>query len=79
MTNKELVVNVLNTYGAMTSRQIAVQVNLNHGVVITPAQAAGAIRPLIVKGYAANSKDGGGKTYYWLTDEGKNSLQKEAK
>lgn len=77
MTNKEMVVNVMNTYGAMTSRQIAVQVNLNYGVVITPAQAAGAIRPLIVKGHAANSKDGGGKTYYWITNEGKEALKND--
>ena len=77
MTNKELIVNVLNTYGAMTSRQIAVQVNNKLGVVLTPAQIAGALRPLAAKGMTANSKDSHGKTVYWLTDYGKQELLKE--
>lgn len=79
MTNKELVVNVLNTYGAMTSRQIAVQINNKHGISITPAQVAGALRPLAAKGMTANSKDAHGKSVYWLTDYGKQELFKEDK
>ena len=76
MTNKELVVDVLNTYGAMTSRQIAVQINNVHGVVLTPAQVAGALRPLAARGMAANSKDAHNKSVYWLTDFGKKELVK---
>lgn len=76
MTNKELVVDVLNTYGAMTSRQIAVQINNVHGVVLTPAQVAGALRPMAAKGMTANSKDAHGKSVYWLTDYGKQELVK---
>lgn len=79
MTNKELVVNVLNTYGAMTSRQIAIQINNKHGISITPAQVAGALRPLAAKGMTANSKDSHGKSVYWLTDYGKQELFKENK
>jgi len=79
MTNKELVADVLNTYGAMTSRQIAVQINNVHGVVLTPAQVAGAMRPLTAKGMTANSKDAHGKSVYWLTDYGKQELFKEKK
>lgn len=79
MTNKELVVNVLNTYGAMTSRQIAIQINNKHGISITPAQVAGALRPLAAKGMTANSKDSHGKSVYWLTDYGKQELFKESK
>lgn len=79
MTNKELVVDVLNTYGAMTSRQIAVQINKVHGVVLTPAQVAGAMRPLTAKGMTANSKDAHNKSVYWLTDYGKQELFKEKK
>jgi hypothetical protein len=66
MSNREMVVEVLKEYGAMTARQIAVQINNKMGVVLTPAQIAGAIRPLIAQGKAANSKDGHGKTVYWL-------------
>ena len=68
MTNKEMVLNVMEQFGAMTSKQIVVQVNLHHNVILTPSQVAGAIRPLIAKGYAANSKDERNQTRYWLTD-----------
>lgn len=74
MSNKELVVNVLNTYGAMTSNQIAVQINNKYGVVLTASQVAGALRPLTAKGYAASSKDERNKARYWLTDYGKGAL-----
>lgn len=79
MTNKDMIVDVLNIYGAMTSHQIAVQVNKVHNVVLTPAQVAGAMRPLVAKSYAANSKDAKNKTVYWLTDFGKQELFKEGK
>lgn len=66
MTNKEMVAEVLKEYGAMTTRQIAVQINNKLGVVITPAQVAGALRPMIAKGEAANSKDEKGQFRYWM-------------
>ena len=66
MTNKEMVSKVLTEYGAMTPRQIAVQINNKLGVVLTPAQVAGVLRPMIAKGEAANSKDGKGGTRYWM-------------
>ena len=68
MTNKEMVVEVLRNYGAMTSKQIAVQINNKLGVVLTPAQVAGAIRPLIAKGEAASSKDEHNQTRYWIVE-----------
>ena len=77
MKNKDMVVSVLRDYGAMTSSQIAVQVNIRYDVSMTPAQAAGALRPLTAKGYAANSKDGYGKTVHWLTDAGKEALKND--
>ena len=79
MSNKELVVKALNTYGAMTSRQISVQINNKFNVSLTPAQVAGALRPLAAKGFTANSKDAYGKSVYWLTDYGKEQLLKEDK
>ena len=69
MTNKELVVDVLETYGAMTSRQICVQVNNKHGVILTPSQVAGALRPLVAAAKVANSKDEHNKTRYWINKE----------
>ena len=65
-TNKEMVVEMLTAYGAMTSRQIAVQINNKLGVILTPAQVSGALRPLIAKGEVASSKDGRNQTRYWM-------------
>lgn len=67
-TNKEMIVEVLTTYGAMTSKQIAVQLYNKMGVSITPAQVAGALRPMITKGEVANSKDDRNQTRYWTVN-----------
>jgi hypothetical protein len=69
MTNKEMVAEILSTYGAMTSKQIAVQLNIKKGVVLTPAQVAGALRPLVAQGKAANSKDERGQMRYWMVEQ----------
>ena len=69
MTNKEMVVEMLQNYGAMTSRQVAVQIFNKHGASVTPAQVAGVLRPLIVKGEAANSKDERNQTRYWMVNK----------
>lgn len=69
MSNYQMVVNVLNDYGAMTSSQIAVQVNKHYGVVLSASQVAGVMRPLIVKGEAATSKDEHNKTRYWMVSQ----------
>ena len=69
MTNKEKVAEILSTYGAMTSKHIAVQLNIKKGVVLTPAQVAGALRPLVAQGKAANSKDGRGQMRYWMVEQ----------
>jgi hypothetical protein len=65
MTNKEMVSEILGKYGAMTSKQIAVQLNVKMGVTLTPAQVAGALRPMITKGEVASSKDDRGAMRYW--------------
>lgn len=74
MTNREMIVSVLNEYGCMNSFQIKGAVYRKFGVTITPQSAAGALRPLIGQGLAANSKDGSGKTIYWITEFGKEKL-----
>ena len=77
MTNKVLVASALNNYGAMTSKQIANVIYRKQGLMLTPAQVAGALRPLAAKGVAANSKDAYGKAVYWLTDYGKEQLRED--
>ena len=69
MTNREMVAEILSTYGAMTSKQIAVQLNVKKGVVLTPAQVAGALRPMIAKGEVASSKDERNQTRYWKVEK----------
>lgn len=76
MTNKEMVINVLNEYGCMNSFQIKGAVYRAYGENITPQTAAGTLRPLISQGFAASSKDANNKTIYWLTDYGKEKLIK---
>lgn len=66
MSNKEAVVEILSTYGAMTSNQIAVQVYNKKNISITPAQVAGVLRPLIATGKAASSKNEHNKNVYWI-------------
>ena len=38
-------------------------------VTPAPAQVAGALRPLVAQGKAANSKDGRGQTRYWMVNK----------
>lgn len=68
MSNKELVFNTLKTYGCSTSKQVANLIHRNFNVSLTPSQVSGSIRSLIKTGVAANSKDGYGRSYYWLND-----------
>lgn len=68
MTNKEMVSEILGKYGAMTSKQIAVQLNVKMGITLTPAQVAGALRPMIAKGEVASSKDERNQTRYWRVE-----------
>lgn len=67
-TNKEMVSEILKTYGAMTSKQIAIQLYNKMGVSLTPAQVAGSLRPLIAKGEVASSKDDRNQMRYWFVE-----------
>ena len=68
-TNKEMVSEILKTYGAMTSKQITVQLYNKMGVSLTPAQVAGSLRPLITKGEVASSKDERNQMRYWVVSK----------
>lgn len=65
MEKKNLVKEVLNTYGCSTSKEIANLIYRNYNVQITPAQVAGIIRPMITHGEAASSKNDKNVTVYW--------------
>lgn len=68
MTNKEMVAEILTKYGAMTSKQIAVQLNVKMGVIMTPAQVAGSVRALVASGQVATSKDERNQNKYWVVN-----------
>ena len=68
MTNKEMVSEILGKYGAMTSKQIAVQLNIKKGVILTPAQIAGSLRLLIMAGKISSSKDERNQMRYWFVE-----------
>ena len=68
MTNNEMVAEILTKYGAMTSKQIAVQLYNKMGVSLTPAQVSGSLRPLIAKGEVASSKDDRNQMRYWFVE-----------
>lgn len=75
MTNKEMVISVLNDHSCQTGFQIKGSVFRKFGVHITPQTAAGVLRPLISDDLAAKSYDPiAGKMVYWLTEIGKERL-----
>lgn len=77
MTNKDMVLKTLATYGSSTSKQIANLIHRDFGVTLTPAQCAGAVRPLITTGKASSSNCGAGQTRYWLNKDAANWSEAE--
>lgn len=77
MTNKDMIISVLNDHGCQNSFQIKGMVYRKFGVTISSQTAASAMRPLITAGYANKCPDPtSGKMVYWLTDYGKEQLFK---
>ena len=77
MTNKEMVISVLNDHGCQNGFQIKGAVYRKFGASISPQTAAGIMRPLVAAGYAGKSPNpADGKMVYWLTDYGKEQLFK---
>lgn len=69
LTNKEIVYNLLKTYGCSTSKQLANLANRDFHIQVSATQMAGAMRPLIKTGRIGSSKDDRGGTRYWLNSE----------
>lgn len=66
MNNIEVVKKVLENYGCQDSVAIANDAKRLFDYVITPQSAGAAARKLVRTGEAGCSKDGNGKTIYWL-------------
>lgn len=69
LTNKEIVYNLLKTYGCSTSKQLANLAHRDFNIQVSATQMAGAMRPLIKTGRIGSSKDERGGTRYWLNSE----------
>lgn len=69
LTNKEIVYNLLKTYGCSTSKQLANLANRDFNVQVSPTQMAGAMRPLVKAGRIGSSKDEKSSTRYWINEE----------
>lgn len=77
MSRKEIVTAILWRYGCSSSKEIANLALRDFNEFMTPAQAAGSIRPLIAAGKAASSKDASGRTKYWVNKNAANWDEQE--
>lgn len=70
MTNKEVVIKVLNEHPCLTAMEVRQFAKRLCNYDITPQAVAGVMRPLIAAGLAASDKHpSNGKTVYWLNKE----------
>lgn len=70
MTNKEVIIKVLNEHPCLTAMEVRQFAKRLCNYDITPQAVAGAMRPLIAAGLAASDKHpSNGKTVYWLNKD----------
>lgn len=74
-TNKDIVLKVMLKYDCQTSTSISMDAKRLFQYEITPACVSGVLRPLIQKGLVGSSRDGFGKTHYWLTNDFRTNLE----
>ena len=70
MTNKDVVIEVLNEHPCLTAMEVRQFAKRLFDYDITPQAVAGAMKPLIAAGLAASDKHpSNGKTVYWINKE----------
>ena len=70
MTNKDVVIKVLNEHPCLTAMEVRQFAKRLCDYDITPQAAAGAMRSLIAAGLAASGvRPDNGKTVYWLNKD----------
>ena len=70
MTNKDVVIKVLNEHPCLTAMEVRQFAKRLFDYDITPQAVAGAMKPLIAAGLAASDKHpSNGKTVYWINKE----------
>lgn len=66
MTSKELVIKVLDNHGCQDVYAIVRDAKRLFKEDITPSSAGAALRSLAKEGEVGSSRDGNGRTIYWL-------------
>ena len=70
MTNKDVVIKVLNEHTCLTAMEVRQFAKRLCDYDITPQAVAGVMKPLIAAGLAASDKHpSNGKTVYWINKE----------
>ena len=70
MTNRDIVIKVLNEHPCLTAMEVRQFAKRLCTYDITPQAVAGAMKPLIAAGLAASDKHpSNGKTVYWINKE----------
>ena len=70
MTNKDVVIKVLNAPPCLTAMEVRQFAKRLCDYDITPQAVAGTMKPLIAAGLAASDKHpSNGKTVYWINKE----------
>lgn len=72
--NKKIVLKVMLNYDCQTATSIAMDALRLFRYEISPASVSGVLRPMIKRGLVGSSRDGFGKTHYWLCDDFKAAL-----
>ena len=70
MTNKDVVIKVLNEHPCLTAMEVRQFAKRLCDYDITPQAVAGTMKPLIAAGFAASDKHPSNrKTVYWINKE----------
>lgn len=72
MDKKAIVLNTLNKYSCVSSKQLTGWIKKMYNVDMTAAAVGGTLRSLMAKGKVGSSNCGNGSTVYWvIKDEGR--------
>lgn len=67
MTNKEMVVNILQEHACLTSTEIKNFIKRTYNITLSPQTVSATLRPLLNNAEARKAPNANGKMVYWLT------------
>lgn len=67
MTNKEMIIDILNDHPCLTSQEIKGFINRKYNITISNQSISAALRPVVAAGQATKGiSPTNGKAVYWL-------------